>query len=185
MINVEFDLDMKIPIKKHLAITHSIIGDGNTRTSWLDKEPSEEEIFIYKSLNKGTETSTIMNALLQVSEIACRTDHFLKLLLKSVSVRIKKQPNLCKNCLRKCSCQHCVVSVLFSGGLDSTVLALLCDKFVSSDQPIDLYNVAFEHPSNNTADFNVPDRKTGESSLLELKKLAPHRTWNFVKVSCV
>ncbi|SOV07603.1 uncharacterized protein UDID_05384 [Ustilago sp. UG-2017a] len=37
------------------------------------------------------------------------------------------------------------VAVLFSGGLDCTTLALLADRFVPPEQPIDLLNVAFEN----------------------------------------
>lgn len=37
------------------------------------------------------------------------------------------------------------VAVLFSGGLDCTTLALLADRYVPPDQPIDLLNVGFEN----------------------------------------
>ncbi len=37
------------------------------------------------------------------------------------------------------------VAVLFSGGLDCTTLALLADRYVPSEQPIDLLNVGFEN----------------------------------------
>jgi len=36
------------------------------------------------------------------------------------------------------------VAVLFSGGLDSAVLALIAHSFVPENEPIDLFNVAFE-----------------------------------------
>lgn len=38
------------------------------------------------------------------------------------------------------------VAVLFSGGLDCATLALLADRSVPAEQPIDLLNVAFENP---------------------------------------
>ena len=38
------------------------------------------------------------------------------------------------------------IAVLFSGGLDCTVLARLASDLVPSDQGIDIINVAFENP---------------------------------------
>ncbi|KAH0838478.1 asparagine synthase-domain-containing protein [Lanmaoa asiatica] len=38
------------------------------------------------------------------------------------------------------------VAVLFSGGIDSTMLAFLAHRHISLDEPIDLLNVAFENP---------------------------------------
>ncbi|XP_067014543.2 asparagine synthetase domain-containing protein 1 [Anabrus simplex] len=96
-------------------------------------------------------------------------------------------------------CHHPKVGVLFSGGLDSTVIAALTHEFVPSEEPIDLFNVAFEHTRDNIqsrktrketggfsvpgADyFNVPDRQTGLQSYEELKRIFPNRRWNFVKI---
>lgn len=80
------------------------------------------------------------------------------------------------------------IGILFSGGIDCTVLAYLAHKCLPEDEPIDLLNVAFEQrkSQSNTnfhvADFNVPDRVTGISSLQELRRLCPNRKWNFVKI---
>ncbi|KAF8559283.1 hypothetical protein OG21DRAFT_1493211 [Imleria badia] len=38
------------------------------------------------------------------------------------------------------------VAVLFSGGIDSTMLAFFAHRHISPDEPIDLLNVAFENP---------------------------------------
>ncbi|EKM60904.1 uncharacterized protein PHACADRAFT_84456 [Phanerochaete carnosa HHB-10118-sp] len=104
------------------------------------------------------------------------------------------------------------IAVLFSGGIDSTVLAFLADRHVDRDEPIDLLNVAFENPRKilvqtegnigglpkrekkqrlkdridySTIDvtYNVPDRGTGLQELEELRRLCPHRTWNLVEVN--
>ena len=71
-------------------------------------------------------------------------------------------------------CNHASTAILFSGGIDSTVLALLANKFVPAHLPIDLLNVAF----NNEA----PDRETGLRAWEELLVLCPHRKWNFVSI---
>ncbi|KAL1739907.1 asparagine synthase-domain-containing protein [Schizophyllum fasciatum] len=100
------------------------------------------------------------------------------------------------------------VGVLFSGGIDCSVLALLADRYTPSDEPIDLLNVAFENPRKLGADvdrnakrktkpkpatapasppqkpaYMVPDRVTGLEEVEELRRLCPRRVWNFVEVN--
>lgn len=89
------------------------------------------------------------------------------------------------------------IAVLFSGGLDCTVLARLIHDLLEPDQEIDLINVAFENPrvvaqlekeSRGTAvDFYeaCPDRITGRKSFAELLNVCPGRGFRFVAVSCV
>ncbi|KAI6005188.1 asparagine synthase-domain-containing protein [Pisolithus orientalis] len=100
------------------------------------------------------------------------------------------------------------VAVLFSGGIDSTMLAFLAHRHVPGDETIDLINVAFENPrkiqvqlggksdmlpkrerkryrkvaDGGTTSYLVPDRITGLQEVEELRKLCPGRTWNFVEV---
>jgi asparagine synthetase B (glutamine-hydrolysing) len=85
------------------------------------------------------------------------------------------------------------VAVLFSGGLDCTVLARLCHEVLSPDQGVDLLNVAFENPRvvaqlqkehGNLVDFYeaCPDRVTGRRSFAELQDVCPGRTFRFVAV---
>lgn len=97
------------------------------------------------------------------------------LLEKSIQIRLEKQPNKCKMCLKigEKQCDHCTVGVLFSGGLDCTILALLADIYLPLNQSIDLINVAFDR--NNVNNYNVPDRVTGQQSYEELKRLRPKR----------
>lgn len=78
------------------------------------------------------------------------------------------------------------VAVLFSGGLDCTVLAALADAHVPAAQAIDLVNVAFENPRTLAAHaretYAVPDRLTARASAAELRTRAPHRRWRLVEV---
>lgn len=104
---------------------------------------------------------------------------FLRVLRRSVEHRVLKQNFKCRICSSNQSvdepiCNHSCLAVLFSGGLDSTVLALIANEFMPENSSIDLINLAFN--------ADAPDRQTGWSSYLELKRLAPNRKWNFVAI---
>ena len=70
------------------------------------------------------------------------------------------------------------LAVMFSGGLDCSILAALASSICSCDEPIDLLNVAFEDPrrplmpddqGNMKVNWQVPDRITGRESYNELQ----------------
>lgn len=92
------------------------------------------------------------------------------------------------------------VAVLFSGGVDSMVIAALADRHVPPGEPIDLLNVAFPArphgegggrarggtPSEGPAPENwagAPDRATGRAGLKELQAASPARAWNLVEIN--
>jgi asparagine synthetase B (glutamine-hydrolysing) len=72
------------------------------------------------------------------------------------------------------------VAVLFSGGLDSTVLAALVNKELPEGVPIDLINVAFGDEKQTS---NAPDRVTCMQSYDDLLQIAPKRPWRLVLVN--
>lgn len=89
------------------------------------------------------------------------------------------------------------LAILFSGGLDCTLLARLCHDILPTSFEIDLLNVAFENPrvvkaaSRNVAQSSTaweitystcPDRMTGLSSHTELLKVCPGRIWRFISI---
>ncbi len=118
----------------------------------------------------------------------------------AVQRRLINLPSLCRQCKRSTDnilrptngCQHAKLAILFSGGIDSSVLAVLADRIVPINEPIDLLNVAF------FSDVLTPpaDRQTGNEihiaedsrttflylGLQALTELNPSRQWNFVKV---
>lgn len=87
------------------------------------------------------------------------------------------------------------VAVLFSGGLDCTVLARLCHDSLPPGQAVDLLNVAFENPrvaaqlhkEAKGAPVDVyeacPDRITGRKAFAELQRVCSQRVFRFVAVS--
>ena len=72
------------------------------------------------------------------------------------------------------------VAVLFSGGLDSTVLAALVDKELPLKLPIDLINVAFGSESQTSS---APDRITCLQSYEDLCVASPRRAWRMILVN--
>lgn len=65
------------------------------------------------------------------------------------------------------------VCLLFSGGLDSTLLAALATRHIDPRHPIDLINVCFDAGKS-------PDREAALCALGELAAHDPHRSWRLV-----
>ena len=81
------------------------------------------------------------------------------------------------------------LAILFSGGLDCTLLARLAHDILPLSFSIDLLNVAFENPramkakSKDASPYEVcPDRITGRSSFAGLAETCPGRCWRFVAI---
>lgn len=131
-------------------------------------------------------------------EMVCR---LIDVLGEAVRRRVQHLPH-------QSSADGARVAILFSGGIDSMILAVLADRYIPPDQPIDLLNVAFKlqesktdqgsgkkgrnnkkaHMSLDAATshqrkFDVPDRITGRDGLRELGTLSPSRKWNFVEIN--
>ena len=93
-------------------------------------------------------------------------------------------------------CQEISVAILFSGGLDCTIIARLANDIFPEGNEIDLLNVAFENPrvikaAARGTDVNqitispyelCPDRITGRKSYAELVRVCPTRKWRFVSI---
>ncbi|XP_055594407.1 asparagine synthetase domain-containing protein CG17486 [Uranotaenia lowii] len=141
------------------------------------------------------DSDALFEQILQETVISMLCEDLIKLLTQSVRERVRASPSFCKDCIEnKKPCQHSSVGILFSGGLDCSILALLADEFVDPYRPIDLLNVAFEklrrppktgktQPSPSDINWNVPDRQTGKSTVEELQNLRPNRQWNFVEIN--
>lgn len=92
------------------------------------------------------------------------------------------------------------LAILFSGGLDCSILAGMIHDILPQDQAVDLLNVAFENPRvvaaakarsvegepGTTLDeltySKCPDRITGLSTFTELSNVCPGRLWRFVSI---
>ncbi|XP_074309631.1 uncharacterized protein LOC141644086 [Silene latifolia] len=67
------------------------------------------------------------------------------------------------------------VAVLFSGGLDSMILAAILHECLDASYGIDLLNVSFDGKT-------APDRITARTGLKELKRIGPTRRWRLIEI---
>lgn len=131
-------------------------------------------------------------------------DRLLEVLKTSIQRRVDMCPQKCQRCTdTQENCSHSRIAVLFSGGLDSAMIALLLDSCLPSSDSVDLLNVAFEQRapqrqdkkkrsqlndnSNGiipSRDYDVPDRISGRRCWQQLMEIRPGRSWNFVQVRC-
>lgn len=167
--------------------------------SWMAKDRLHNYFNYHQVLSsQSLAEDETYDYLLNNTTISSLCDQLLKILAESVHERISNTPNHCKQCVSsKASCTHPRVGVLFSGGIDCTIVALLADRFVPPDVPICLLNVAFEKiirsgnpkfrkngsEASAEIDWDVPDRLTGRSTWKELQQLRPSREWHFVEIN--
>eukprot|EP00834_Sanchytrium_tribonematis_P005497 NODE_337_length_9297_cov_0.873994.p2 type:complete len:478 gc:universal NODE_337_length_9297_cov_0.873994:1138-2571(+) len=76
---------------------------------------------------------------------------------------------------------HEQFAVLFSGGLDCSLIVLYLNQCLPSHCSIDLLNVAFEH-RNSKVKYDVPDRRTAIERKKEFNVRFPKRQLNLVTI---
>ncbi|KYN06245.1 PREDICTED: asparagine synthetase domain-containing protein 1 [Cyphomyrmex costatus] len=191
---LETNLNVDIDIKETISNTCS----SALTNLHLHPEPKDVEYLENASCNK--DFNEVLQCLLKNQEVNERVESLSKLLHQSVKIRIKKKPNYCKECIKivlndgNVICAHSKIGVLFSGGLDSAILAAIAHEYIPEDESIDLINVAFERPESQNQSMNnmnekrnvmqkydVPDRKTGRQTYSELLRMYPNRKWNFIE----
>ncbi|KFM58455.1 Asparagine synthetase domain-containing protein 1, partial [Stegodyphus mimosarum] len=184
----EMFLDIKFEIKLDICLNDPISvqlnrevpdGDVNLDLKMLEGNCHAKPETLCKLLNK-----TVMIEIVQ---------RFEEVLSEAVRKRVTNQQHLCKSCYTllnsketKVICDHASTGILFSGGLDSIVIACLADRHLDQNQPIDLINVAFAAAptlKNSKTVFNTPDRITGRNGVISLGNVCPARKWNFVEVN--
>ncbi|XP_028661900.2 asparagine synthetase domain-containing protein 1 [Erpetoichthys calabaricus] len=157
----------------------------------LKRRVPEEPLDSQNSL-RTAEPLEVLDSLLLSGEMKTRAHQLLDALSEAVRRRVQLLPR---------SPGGTGVAVLFSGGLDSMVLAALADCHIPPEEPIDLLNVAFQIPlasprssketkrveeaddsAGSRVGFEVPDRITGRAGVQELLAMNPSRTWNFVEI---
>lgn len=89
------------------------------------------------------------------------------------SILMDRDINICSNKLE--TEERADICVLFSGGVDSMVLAALADRHCHPRKPIDLCTVCFDAGSS-------PDRAAALDGVVELRSVYPNRRWRLILV---
>ncbi|XP_055842035.1 asparagine synthetase domain-containing protein CG17486 isoform X2 [Episyrphus balteatus] len=179
--------NMQKDLEKMDAILHVEISSKCIDPIWLSPAKLLNDYFdFYELCNAHKNSETIYDYLLDDKIINQSIGRFLILLRNSVKERVSFTPNYCNVCIEtlKPECKHSKIAILFSGGIDCTILAIVANEFVDIEDSIDLINVAFEAPkAKSDINWDVPDRCSAKESFEELKKLCPSRKWNFIEVN--
>ncbi|ORX34782.1 asparagine synthase-domain-containing protein [Kockovaella imperatae] len=166
--------------------------DTKTQTLFFQVDPLSRRSLLIHPIDHNAPMQTFMLSSTRVESLSRLQDDprvsddneshvadFLQRLASSVRRRIENIPNPRSGDAR--------VAVLFSGGVDCSLLAALIHRFIPADEPIDLLNVAFAQlPDAKSVDlprFDVPDRLSGRQSLGELRAACPRRQWRFVEIN--
>ncbi|CAO1416225.1 unnamed protein product [Diamesa hyperborea] len=187
------NLEVHEHYKEQFSLVNNFLSDAIELSAtvilphWMNKPNDNEFNFSFDNLELEN-NEQLFERLLQHPEVLKACDTFINLLSQSVKNRVERRPNFCKDCITSMNtkCQHCKLGILFSGGVDCTLIAVLADKFLDKSESIDLMNVSFEKASNknpNEINWNVPDRLTGLQTLQDLQILLPDRKWNFVEIN--
>ncbi|KAG4080251.1 hypothetical protein HA402_010743 [Bradysia odoriphaga] len=192
------DLSAHEQFAEQLGSVGKVIGSEislheNLEPFWMQTDDSRSDRYTFASLlSEHVDKSPldILTILAQCKEVVSTSDELIELLTRSVKQRVEATPQLCKNCIKSPvvkECNHPKVGILFSGGIDCTILALMAHTVIDSANAIDLINVSFEkinrNPSANRANENyeTPDRLTSRQTLNELMELCPNRKWNLIE----
>ncbi|XP_064555391.1 asparagine synthetase domain-containing protein CG17486 [Drosophila montana] len=160
--------------------------------TWLlDTTQAVPSYDLYELAADTVELEPLYKRLLDYAPVQQALRKLDELLQHSVAARVLHTAPICRKCATSGGCAHAKISILFSGGIDCSILALLADKYVPQTEPIELINVAFERPTATAAGpdrqqaskWDVPDRQTALQSLAELQRLCPQRNWQLLQVN--
>jgi asparagine synthetase B (glutamine-hydrolysing) len=132
------------------------------------------------------EISTTSQVMLKT---ACKLYHLLNAAVRRRVLHVPQRKVYDTEHATNVQTTHASVGILFSGGLDSVVLAALCHNHVPPNEPIDLINVAFYDDTDSQNVTNevpissaVPDRTAALASFYEMTTRFATRKFNFIAV---
>ncbi|CAA7387771.1 unnamed protein product [Spirodela intermedia] len=141
---------------------HVLVGEEHALPSWPEIcfSSHEEVPFVNQSKVPGGNFHPAQKLLISLRESVTRR----------TSLTMFKT-NLCQTAEEK----PAPLALLFSGGLDSMILAALSHQCLDQQYEIDLLNVSFDG-------LVAPDRISAKDGLKELQRIAPSRRWRLVEI---
>jgi asparagine synthetase B (glutamine-hydrolysing) len=127
---------------------------------------------------------------IQIAKFERDLDHWQPDDLESMELKCQEVVKQVLQALRKAVAMRCTcidastptqssearIMILFSGGVDSTLIAALAHEVLDPEEPIDLVNICFNGGTS-------PDRLAALDALQELKEsFAPTRRWKFIAI---
>eukprot|EP00898_Chlorokybus_atmophyticus_P002784 jgi/Chlat1/3506/Chrsp23S03693 len=149
---------------------HSIDVSVTPRT--VREHPWEDSLL--QTIRMQVRTAPIEPSNASPEELYAATASFLKMLSEAAIFELTA---ICAGVGDSSCLSHgdASVAVLFSGGVDSMLLAALAHEHIPITEPIDLSNVCFFGGKS-------PDRQTARAGLVELQRIAPQRKWRLIEV---
>lgn len=194
-----YSLDTRVDVDLRMRSGTRELGDGVTarwtfrRHEWKDRVPSILHEFqraskLIHAIQQPSVSRTIGHDLEGVrvddASIDVAVDGLLAALDASVERRVAHSVNPSPRSEHASDCDRhltagagpaAALGVLFSGGVDSMVIAALADRHCPPDQPIDLVTVCFDGGRS-------PDRVAAVDGVAELRNACPDRLWRLVCV---
>ncbi|KZF26434.1 asparagine synthase related protein [Xylona heveae TC161] len=175
---------------------------GISKVPWVYQDGTADASHLklpYPKLNKELPSQNLPVLNLSSPSVQSIEKH----LLNSLRLRVQNVPTPPVVESPEHSSSSAKVAILFSGGLDCTMLARLSHEVLPFSEDIDLLNVAFENPrvvaaarkekrlhnetdgtSTSCSAYDLcPDRLTARASHKELEKVCPQRKWHLVEIN--
>lgn len=203
----------KKPLSTTTILTPSASSDENNATNTTITTIPASPPLLSPQLPSPLPTTTNASTLPDLDDLPAAYTSALDMLESLLSDAVKQRIEFHQVPIHNNSTTEATrtIAILFSGGLDCTVLAALAHRHLDESVKVDLINVGFENPRSATAAaklrnkgskkadimssdvttitspptssaFDVPDRLTGRKGAYELRRLFPGRDWRFVEV---
>jgi len=165
---IKWERKLTVPTMENNSVDR---GNHQLSQSFISSREAEE------NTNNGITKANLLSdsSLCEANCVTQLAHRVLVALRESVMLRTKMN-TLFQGTLNKFEDEESApIAVLFSGGLDSMILAALLDQCIDSKWTIDLLNVSFDGQL-------APDRISAIAGLKELQRISPCRRWRLIEI---